>query len=98
MNGIRVRWTRQRDEKMESYLTFDQVRARFGLGGTPDGLVRRRMGQVATTSDICAAAEELGDPKMTTWSTSRILGAEIIQIGEIPDPEPPVCSGCHRPL
>ncbi len=98
MNGIRIRWTRQRDEQMESYLTFDQVRAHFGLVGTPDDLVRKRMGQTATTSEVVNAAEVLGKAKMITWSTSRVPRIDIRETDKMPEHEPAVCCTCKRPL
>ena len=72
MNGIRVYWTQTQQEEFEAFLTFDQVRERFGLGGTPDGLVRQRLGQVASRPQIRDAAKELGNPRMLTWTAQEI--------------------------
>lgn len=98
MKGIRLRWTYQPDEKMEAYLTFDQAREHFGLGGTPDNLMRRRIGQVATQREIVAAAEKFGDPRLVDRSTPRIVLLEYVETDEVPGPEPEVCCTCKQPI
>ena len=85
MNGIRVRWTRRREENMEAYLTFDQARDRFGLGGTPDNLVRKRISQVATQGEIQIAAENLGDPRRLTWGAQQIVRMDIAETDKMPE-------------
>ncbi len=98
MNGIHVRWTQRRDENMEAFLTFDQARARFGLGGTPDSLVRQRVGQVASREQIREAAKELGNPRIVTWTAQQIINLVIRETDRMPEPEPVVCCACKQPL
>ena len=98
MNGIRIRWTRQRQEQMEAFLTFDQAREYFGLGGTPDSLVRDRVRRVATQPEIVAAAEKLGDARMLDAKTQQINYMEVTTSHEVPARAPEVCCTCHQPL
>lgn len=98
MNGIRVQWTRRREENMEAFLTFDQARTRFGLGGTPDNLVRKRVGQVASQAEILAAAEELGDPELLTWGAPQVVRMDFCETDYAPDTAPHVCRACQQPL
>lgn len=98
MKGISIVWSRRREEHMAAFLTFDQVRARFGLGGTIDKLVRRRMGQVATQAEIIAAAEELADPHMNSASSYQIVRLDYRETDEGPDPDPGVCCTCGQPI
>lgn len=110
MNGIRVTWTRRREENMEALLTYDQVRTRFGLGGTPDGLIRTRLRQIAGQDVILAFAEEQGDTHLISSDASHIIRLAVSETDQMPDPDqqvctcerplagPQVCRTCHRPL
>jgi hypothetical protein len=95
---MRAQWTRRREENMEAYLTLDQAREHFGLGGTPDNLVVKRVRQTATQGDIIAAAEKLGQPRLLTWTAHQITRSDFTEANPMPEPEPAVCCACKQPL
>lgn len=82
---------------MEGFLTFAQVRARFGLGGTADNLVLKRMGQVATREEIIAAAEDLSVATMTRAGGYSIVRADFRETDDMPAVVPHICPRCGQP-
>lgn len=96
MKGIRVQWTVRREERLQAHLTFDQVRDRFGLGGTPDELVRIRLGKIASWNDIRGATEALTQPSCISRAADQLSLGDIrtVEMPEpVPDPEP-CCAHC----
>jgi len=88
MTVIRVQWTCQGEETMQAFLTYDQARERFGLGGTPDSLMYKRIGRVGTQKEIVAAAKEYGTPEQVSRSAPRITSFNYETVSDIPVPAP----------
>lgn len=88
--GVRVQWTRQREETLQAFLTFDRARELFGLGGTPDDRVAKRVSQTASRDEIIAAATADGPPERLQLTAGSIVRFDQREwdLPAPPDPEP----------